>query len=81
MMSHVKHELHEEFPEYDTQIHDLKVSSAHFRNLSEKYHDLNRDIHRAETDIEPTTDEHLNEMRRARLQLKDEILEMLKKDA
>ncbi|MEZ5872069.1 MAG: YdcH family protein [Nitratireductor sp.] len=76
-MSNVPHELHEEFPEYSGQIHDLKVSNAHFVKLFDAYHEINRAVHRAETNIEPTDDLHMEQMRKERLKLKDEIFAML----
>ena len=76
-MSNVPHELHEEFPEYSDRIHDLKVSNAHFSKLFDAYHEINRAVHRAETNIEPTDDLHMEQMRKERLKLKDELFGML----
>ena len=53
-MSHTPHELAEDFPEHAAKIHDLRLSDAHFAKLADNYHALNRDVHRAETDVEPT---------------------------
>ncbi|WP_420409300.1 YdcH family protein [Hoeflea sp.] len=76
-MSHTPHELAEEFPEHAAKLHELKQSDAHFAKLSDAYHEVNRAIHRAETDIEPTDDFHMEQMRKERLKLKDEIYGML----
>ncbi|WP_422369981.1 YdcH family protein [Hoeflea sp.] len=76
-MSHTPHELAEEFPEHTAKLHELKQSDAHFAKLSDAYHDVNRAIHRAETNVEPTDDFHMEEMRKERLKLKDEIYGML----
>lgn len=76
-MSHTPHELAEEFPDQVDRIHDLKTSNAHFVKLFDQYHEINRAIHRAETDIEPTDDFHLEDMKKQRLALKDEIAGML----
>lgn len=76
-MSHTPHELHEEFPEHAANITRLKTNNAHFAKLAEAYHDLNRAVHRAETDVEPTSDLHMQDMRKKRLALKDEIYAML----
>jgi hypothetical protein len=43
----------------------------------EEYHAVNGTVHRAETQVEPTTDSHEQELRRTRLRLKDEINAML----
>lgn len=78
-MSHVPHELAEEFPELVAEIHHLRETDGHFHRISNEYHELNRAIHRAETDIEPCDDAHLVEMRKQRMALKDEIYGMLVK--
>lgn len=80
-MAHTPHELHEEFPEAVAKLHTLKETSAHFRTLSQRYHDVNRQIHRAETEIEPMDDEALEGLKKTRLHLKDEIATMLAKAA
>ena len=76
-MSHVPHELAEEFPEHADKMHELKTSNAHFLKLFDEYHEINRAVHRAETNIEPTDDLHMEEMRKKRMHLKDEIYGML----
>lgn len=76
-MSHVPHELIEEFPEFQEKITQLKQENAHFSKLYEEYHDINRAVHRAETDVEPTDDFHMEEMRKKRMHLKDELYGML----
>jgi uncharacterized protein YdcH (DUF465 family) len=72
-MSNTPHELAEEFPEHADAMHRLKTENAHFAKLSDAYHEVNRAIHRAETDVEPTDDPHMEDMRKRRLTLKDEI--------
>ena len=76
-MSHTPHELAEEFPEYADKISALKQQDAHFARLFDDYHDINRAVHRAEVDVEPTDDFHLTEMRKQRLHLKDELARIL----
>jgi len=76
-MSHTPHDLSEEFPDSVDAIHALKTSDAHFARLMDEYHVVNREIHRAETLVEPTSDEHEAELRRKRLHLKDEIARAL----
>ena len=77
-MSHVPHELAEEFPELIDRIHSLKLHNAHFLKLSNEYHDVNREIHRSETNVEPVSDAHMEDMRKRRMALKDEIFKMLR---
>lgn len=76
-MSHVPHELTEEFPHMQDEISALKASDAHFAKLFDEYHTVNRSIHRAETNIEPTDDYHMTDMRKQRMRLKDEIASFL----
>ncbi len=76
-MSHVPHELAEEFPEHVAKISELKTSNAHFQRLFDEYHEINRAVHRAETNVEPTDDLHMEEMRKMRMRLKDQIYGML----
>ena len=33
-----KHDLHAEFPEYEQEIHELKVNNSRFARLFEDYH-------------------------------------------
>ena len=77
-MSHVKHELAEAFPQHIDRLHEFTVTNAHFRRLAAEYHELNRAIHSAEADVDPTSDEHLKEMRKQRILLKDDIYKMLR---
>jgi uncharacterized protein len=76
-MSNTPHELHDEFPEYAAKIRHLRETDGHFYRLSNEYHEVNRAIHRAETDVEPADDFHVEDMRKKRMQLKDEIYAML----
>ena len=76
-MSHTPHELHEEFPDKIDRLRELKESDAHFAKISDEYHEINREIHRIETNIEPASPVHEEELRKKRLMLKDEIAQML----
>lgn len=76
-MSHTPHELAEEFPEKLKQIHALKEGNAHFRKLFDAYHEVNRAVHRAETNVEPTDEANEALLRKQRLALKDQIAAML----
>ncbi len=80
-MSHVPHELAEEFPDQAAALQALKAENAHFAKLVDEYHTVNRAIHRAETNVEPVDQLAENEMRKQRLTLKDEIARMLAEPA
>lgn len=72
-MSHTPHELADEFPEHTALMHDLRQKDAHFIKMSDAYHTINRAVHRAETDVEPTSDDHLVEMRKERIDRKSVV--------
>ena len=76
-MSHTPHELAEEFPELADKISAMKSGDAHFARLAEEYHEINRTIHRAETNVEPVEELAEVDMRKKRAYLKDEIYRML----
>jgi len=80
-MTHTPHELHEEFPDLADRISELKVADAHFAKLAEDYHEVNRAVHRAETNVEPTDQFNEEEMRKKRAALKDEIYKILTSSA
>jgi uncharacterized protein YdcH (DUF465 family) len=78
-MSHTPNELRDEFPEAIDVLHQLKVENAHFAMLADRYHDLNREIHRIESDVEPASDERAETAKKQRLALLDEISAMISK--
>ena len=78
-MSESNHDLGNEFPALKQAIHELKMRDAHFRLLMDRYHTLNKAVHRAEQriDVMPEAEEEM--MRKERLRLKDELYSMLLK--
>lgn len=76
-MSHVPHELAEEFPDAAEKIHELKLNDARFAKLADAYHEVNREIHRIEAEIETTSDVYTEEQKKKRLALKDELAAFL----
>ena len=72
-MSHVPHELAEEFPNAAEKIRELKLNDAHFAKLADAYHEVNREIHRIEAEVETTSDAYTEELKKKRLSLKDEV--------
>lgn len=77
MSTHTPHELAEEFPGEAERIHALKTKDAHFAKLVDDYHAVNRAVHRAETMVEPQSEEHERELRARRLHLKDQVARAL----
>lgn len=73
-----KHDLIGELPEYRVQIRELKMNNNHFARLFDEYHDVDHEVHRIEAGVENTSDEYLEERKKVRLSLKDELFKMLK---
>ena len=76
-MSNAPNDLADDFPDKVDRIHQLKTSNNRFARLYDEYNELNRTIHRIETRVEPKPEEVEDELKRRRLQIKDEILAML----
>ncbi len=76
-MSNAPNDLAEDFPDKVDRIHQLKTSNNRFARLYDEYNELNRTIHRIETRVEPKPEDVEEELKRRRLQIKDEILAML----
>jgi len=74
-----KHDLAHELPEFKDKIHELKMSDAHFHKLFDKYHDVTKEIEKIEGGAENTSDEYLEDLKKQRLALKDELYSMLNK--
>jgi uncharacterized protein YdcH (DUF465 family) len=72
-MSNTPHTLGEEFPGQIEAIHVLKASDPDFARVLEQYDKINDRIHRAETRIEPISENAEYDLRKQRLALKDEI--------
>ncbi|HNJ47475.1 MAG TPA: DUF465 domain-containing protein [Novosphingobium sp.] len=72
-MSHTPHELADEFPNDHALLHELKLNNHHFVTLSERYHEVNGEIHRIESGIETPSDEYAETLKKKRLALIDEI--------
>lgn len=77
-MSLEHHSLVKEFPEHKETIHDLKMNNAHFARLFDEYDELDKAVYRGEDGENPTSDDHLEEMKRRRAALKDDLYNMIK---
>lgn len=73
-----KHDLIHELPEFKDKIHELKTSDNHFRRLFDEYHKVDHEIHHFESGAENTSDEVLEELKKRRLHLKDELVAILR---
>ena len=77
-MTHTPHELAEEFPQHAEKLSRLKQEDAHFARLADEYHAINRQVHRAETNVEPMDNLAEETLRKQRAALKDQIWVMLR---
>ena len=73
-----KHDLVHELPEHKALIHTLKTTDRYFANQFEKYHETDHAVLRIEVGVENTSDEYLEELKKKRLALKDELFAMIK---
>lgn len=71
------HDLAHEFPEHKERIHQLKMDNAHFAKLFDEYNDLTKQVETLENNEVPVADETLQELKKRRLALKDELYAML----
>lgn len=77
-MSHVPHTLIEEFPDHVDGMRSLKQADAHFERLAREYDEVNRTLHKAETNVSPVSDLEVLRMRKERMHLKDQISRYLR---
>jgi uncharacterized protein YdcH (DUF465 family) len=73
-----KHDLVHELPEHRDTIHKLKMTDQHFARLFDEYHEVDHEVHRIETGVENTSYEYLEERKKRRLYLKDDLYRMIK---
>jgi len=78
---HYENDLPHEFPEFHHQLHQLKMTDAHFRKLFDAYDTLSKELHRIENGVETPDDAYTETCKKKRLKLKDEIFALLKQAA
>lgn len=76
-MSHFLHDLHSEFPDDGDILHQLKLSDGRFPTLADEYHANNKEIQRIENGIETSSDDRLEELKKQRLLMLDEVSAMI----
>ncbi|MCB1909056.1 MAG: DUF465 domain-containing protein [Rhodocyclaceae bacterium] len=74
------HDLHHELPEYAERIAALKDANGRFAHLIEAYDEVNRHVLLVETNAELATGLELEDLKKKRLKLKDDLYAMLKED-
>jgi uncharacterized protein YdcH (DUF465 family) len=75
------HALVLEFPQFRDKIHTMKTSDGHFKSLFEKYDKLDHEVRRIEDGVEATSDAYLEDLKKKRLAVKDELFSLLNKAA
>lgn len=69
------------FPEYRDLITKLKGNDLHFTRLFDKHNELDQQILNMESRIAPGTPEEIENLKKEKLQLKDQIYTVLRKAA
>ena len=77
-MNLLKHDLVHEFAQHLEKINRLKASDAHFSSLAAQYDAHNHTITQYEQGKESITDDALEVLKKKRLEVKDEIYQILK---
>ena len=77
MQSILNHPLVVDLPEHKETIHALKLGNAHFKHLLDQYHGVDEEIVRIETEVEPASDERTEQLKRRRVQLKDDLWSLI----
>ena len=63
--------------EYRDEIHELKLSNAHFAKIFEKHNELDQQVEDAEAGRTLLTDMELEVLKKEKLLLKDEAYKMI----
>ena len=71
------HDLLHEFPEHKDRIHELKTHDGHFAKLFDEYHEVDRELRRVQQEIETPSDQFVEDLKKKRLLLKDELYGMI----
>ena len=67
------------FPEYRDQITQLKTHDAHFVRIFDEHNALDQQIKRMESRAEPSTPLQIEQLKKEKLRLKDEVYAVLRK--
>jgi uncharacterized protein YdcH (DUF465 family) len=73
------HNLIKEFPLFREKIHALKISSSHFHKLFDEYNEVDKEIHLLEAEDSPVADEYMEQLKKRRLHVKDQLYAMLER--
>ncbi len=79
-MDLLNHDLEHEFSQHLDKINRLKASDAHFSSLAAQFDARNHTITQYEQGKESIADDALEVLKKKRLELKDEIYQILQSD-
>jgi hypothetical protein len=71
------HHLVQEFPQFEDKIFVLKTEDPHFKKLYHNYEALDKKIHSISQEIHAVSDESMEDLKKNRMKLKDELYEIL----
>lgn len=74
----LSHELQKEFPDLAQRVEQLKAGNPHFARRLDDYNGLDKDIVKVEDGKAAMEEFRLEELKKKRLQLKDELYQLLK---
>ena len=66
------------FPEFREKITQLKGKDAHFTRLFDQHNEMDQKIKNMESHIEPGTPLEIENLKKEKLQLKDELYNILR---
>ena len=72
-MTHISQDLHNAFPDDEAVLRQLKAEDRHFQTLSARFDELDEEVLRIEAGTEPASDIRLEEIKKHRLALLDDI--------
>lgn len=67
------------FPEFRDVITSLKASDPHFTRLFHRHNELDQEIRNMETGVAPASDVAIEQLKKEKLHLKDQIYVILRK--
>ena len=79
MSQHTPNELTTIFVRDRDIVTRLKQEDAHFAKLADSYHEINRQVHRIESETEAASDERTEALKKQRLGLLDDITAIITK--
>ena len=71
------HELHHEFPEFVDAMQVLRSSDSQFSQMFDEYHSITTQVEHLEEEDVPVDDFTIEEMKKARVKLKDKMYKLL----